>query len=72
MGDNGPGVGEQLAPAASNGIGLTNTAERLKQLYGGPHGLTLANGAGKGLTVTVRLPFHLLLTESGVGEKPLP
>jgi two-component sensor histidine kinase len=56
--DNGPGVGEQLALAGSNGIGLTNTAERLRQLYGSLHGLTLANGEGQGLTVTVRLPFH--------------
>lgn len=56
--DNGPGVTEQLATVNGSGIGLTNTAERLRQLYGGPHGLTLANGTGKGLTVTVKLPFH--------------
>jgi two-component system, LytTR family, sensor kinase len=58
--DNGPGVGEQLARAGGSGIGLTNTAERLRQLYGRLHGLTLANGEGKGLTVTVRLPFRSL------------
>jgi two-component system LytT family sensor kinase len=56
--DNGPGVGEQLALVSGSGIGLTNTAERLRQLYGRPHGLSLANGMGKGLTVTVKLPFH--------------
>jgi len=56
--DNGPGVTKQLATVNGSGIGLTNTAERLRQLYGGPHGLTLANGTGKGLTVTVKLPFH--------------
>jgi sensor histidine kinase YesM len=56
--DNGPGVREQLALAHGNGIGLTNTAERLRQLYGRPHGLTLANGEGKGLTVTIRVPLR--------------
>lgn len=64
--DNGPGVGEQLAQASGNGIGLTNTAERLRQLYGRLHGLTLVNSEGKGLTVTVRLPFHSLSEASGV------
>jgi two-component system LytT family sensor kinase len=67
--DNGPGVGEQLALANGNGIGLTNTAERLRQLYGQLHGLTLANSEGKGLTVTVRLPFHPLADEPGVDEQ---
>ena len=56
--DSGPGVREQLALTKGSGIGLTNTAERLRQLYGGPHGLTFANGEGKGLTVTLKLPFH--------------
>ncbi|MEN3332145.1 MAG: two-component system, LytTR family, sensor kinase [Blastocatellia bacterium] len=56
--DSGPGVREQLALAKGNGIGLTNTAERLRQLYGEPHGLSLANGEGKGLTVTLRLPLR--------------
>jgi two-component sensor histidine kinase len=69
--DNGPGVREQLALANGNGIGLTNTAERLRQLYGRLHGLTLANSEGKGLTVTVRLPFHPLADESGVDDKRL-
>jgi two-component system, LytTR family, sensor kinase len=61
--DNGPGVGEQLA-TARGGIGLTNTAARLRQLYGGPHGLTLANGEGQGLTVTLKLPLHSQSGES--------
>ena len=68
--DSGPGVREQLA-LAGGGIGLTNTAERLRQLYGGPHGLTFANGEGKGLTVTVRLPLHSLPEAAGVGGQRL-
>lgn len=42
----------------SNGIGLTNTRSRLRQLYGAEAKLLLENRAGGGLCVTLRLPFR--------------
>ena len=52
--DDGPG----LARAAPEGVGLGSTRQRLEELYGGRGGLTLDSGAGAGLTVTVRIPWH--------------
>jgi two-component system, LytTR family, sensor kinase len=55
--DNGPGpdVG-----GGSDGVGLTNTNARLKQLYGDRYGVTLAaaNGAQGGAEARIVLPFH--------------
>jgi two-component system, LytTR family, sensor kinase len=48
--DNGPG----LNGAAREGIGLTNTRARLRQLYGEGGGLELANRAEGGVMVRVR------------------
>jgi two-component system LytT family sensor kinase len=40
------------------GTGLTNTAERLRGLYGASHKLELQNCDDGGLLVTVAVPFH--------------
>jgi two-component system LytT family sensor kinase len=40
------------------GTGLSNTAERLKELYGARHQLNFQNCDDGGLLVTVALPFH--------------
>lgn len=53
--DHGPGI-EGKRP---NGIGLSNTAERLEKLYGGTHRLGLRNADDGGLVVTVEVPFHI-------------
>jgi two-component system, LytTR family, sensor kinase len=55
--DNGPGLGG-VAPAPGAGVGLANTAERLRGLYGDEQSLALEDGEGGGLRVTVRIPFH--------------
>ena len=45
-----------------NGIGLSNTAARLRGLYGAEQSLTLGTGRLGGLCVAIRIPYHL---ESG-------
>jgi signal transduction histidine kinase len=53
--DDGPGLG----PAApGTGVGLANTRARLAALYGDRAGLEVANAAGGGVVVSVRLPYH--------------
>ena len=53
--DDGPGM-----PAVTNGdgIGLSNTRARLEKLYGPAHTFELSQANGRGLQVTVTLPFH--------------
>jgi signal transduction histidine kinase len=57
--DDGPGVAGAAA-AAGNGIGLANTAERLRALYGDAASLTLANRPDAGLSATLTLPAREL------------
>lgn len=52
--DNGGGLQENY----NEGIGLSNTRERLKQLYGKAQALELSSASGKGTTVTITLPFR--------------
>lgn len=46
------------AGAVRRGTGLTNTAERLAQLYGPEHAFAFENCADGGLLVTVTVPFR--------------
>jgi two-component system, LytTR family, sensor kinase len=52
--DDGPG----LLGAYDEGIGLTNTRERLRQLYGDAGLITLENGASGGAVATLTLPYR--------------
>jgi signal transduction histidine kinase len=54
--DDGPGVA--AGADAGRGLGLTNTRQRLAELYGAGAELLLAPGASGGLAVSVRLPFR--------------
>ena len=54
--DDGPGLG-RAGPAAT-GVGLANTRARLAALYGDRASLEIANAAGAGVLVTIRLPYH--------------
>ncbi|MEP7339446.1 MAG: histidine kinase [Acidobacteriota bacterium] len=56
--DDGPGLAANVRDVLGNGIGLTNTVERLEKLYGGNHEFTLQNVADGGLLVSVTVPFH--------------
>ncbi len=54
--DDGPGM--QPATANGKGIGLSNTRARLDKLYGSAHSFQLSPADGRGLRVTVVLPYH--------------
>jgi signal transduction histidine kinase len=55
--DSGPGIDGDPAAVFGKGVGLTNTRERLRHLYGAAAELRLAQPPGGGLTVEVALPF---------------
>jgi len=50
--------GEGLLNGGAEGIGLSNTRRRLRQLYGDAHELALTPAAEGGLRVTLRIPLH--------------
>ena len=56
VGDDGPGFAGDPALAISGGVGLSNTAARLRARYGDRASLRLENKAGGGLLVTLDLP----------------
>jgi sensor histidine kinase YesM len=61
--DNGAGLNQGKAQA--NGIGLANTRERLKKLYGEEYGFEISSPAAGGLRVEIRFPFRT----NGDGEQ---
>ena len=58
--DNGPGLSEafQNGQRLQEGVGLRNTRERLRSLYGDAQALTLEPGDEGGVRAVIRLPFH--------------
>ncbi|HST63531.1 MAG TPA: histidine kinase [Longimicrobium sp.] len=59
--DNGPGLrGDPLG----RGVGLTNTADRLRALYGDAQSLEFADAPGGGLIVRMRVPFRAAPTRA--------
>lgn len=60
--DDGPGLPE----AINEGIGLTNTRERLKQLYGDHARLSLQNRP-RGVLATIQLPLHYEASSDHIG-----
>jgi signal transduction histidine kinase len=67
--DDGPGVPDPSA-AIGNGVGLANTVERLRTLYGARGDLTITNRTEGGLSVRVVLPVRVI--HRGVAEAPRP
>lgn len=57
------GVG--FSPGELEGIGVSNSRSRLKQLYGEDQSVELDSTPGQGTKVTVKLPFQFLLPSSG-------
>lgn len=53
--DNGPGLSREII----EGIGLSTTRNRLRQLYGDAAHLTLSNHPDGGAMVKLGIPFHL-------------
>jgi two-component system LytT family sensor kinase len=63
--DDGPGLPQTHGfGSVSEGVGLANTRERLRQLYGKNHWFGLCNGLDKGLVVTLEIPFKPAGTET--------
>ncbi len=56
--DDGAGLPAGWQWDAHAGVGLTNTKQRLEQLYPAAHHLTVNNAEGGGVTVKITLPFH--------------
>ena len=57
--DNGKGLREPSESSQGNGIGLINTRQRLKQLYGDNHRFVLRDGDHGGALVILEIPFRL-------------
>ena len=57
--DDGAGGLSATAAANGSGVGLSNTRERLRQLYGNAQSFSLSASDG-GAVAEVRLPFHIL------------
>ena len=55
--DDGPGL-PAAASANGRGVGLRNTRDRLKVLYGDAHSIEVAD-ASPGLRVEMRLPLEV-------------
>ena len=55
--DDGVGMIEQL-DGVQSGVGLINTRERLKHLYGDKHSFDLNSFQGKGVKISIRIPFR--------------
>jgi sensor histidine kinase YesM len=53
--DDGPGLGDGIR-RAKEGIGLTNTRERLAKIYGAQGHLVLRSEPGRGMSVQIVLP----------------
>jgi two-component system LytT family sensor kinase len=56
--DDGVGLLEGWRLEDHAGVGLSNIARRLKELYGSEHKFVVGNRAGGGVCVEVALPFR--------------
>ena len=57
--DDGPGFREDTAALLGRGMGLANTAERLRRLHGRDQSFRLDNPAGGGARVTIEIPWRI-------------
>jgi signal transduction histidine kinase len=57
--DDGPGCSNNGERAGGHGVGLANTRERLRVLYGDGQQFSIGNRAPRGAEVHIRLPFEL-------------
>ncbi|HEY8562194.1 MAG TPA: histidine kinase [Pyrinomonadaceae bacterium] len=59
--DDGAGIDDSQEAVKREGIGLSNTRARLRQLYGERQSLVLENAPGGGSEVTLHIPFRALI-----------
>ncbi|MEA2175846.1 MAG: two-component system, LytTR family, sensor kinase [Blastocatellia bacterium] len=57
--DDGPGLQSGWRMEENEGIGLANTSERLKYLYGAEHRFDLSNGSNGGMIAAIAIPFRV-------------
>jgi two-component system LytT family sensor kinase len=58
MGMDPDSMREQLAGRRDHGVGLVNVDERLRQVFGEEHGITVETAVGAGTKVIVRIPKY--------------
>jgi signal transduction histidine kinase len=68
--DNGPALGDASALSRAGGVGLRNTRERLAQLYGPEHTLTLAALPAGGVVAELTVPYHTRADLRAAGVAP--
>jgi signal transduction histidine kinase len=56
--DDGPGLADNGGEAPEEGVGLSNTRERLEQIYGPDHHFVLETPVAGGLRVRISIPFN--------------
>jgi signal transduction histidine kinase len=61
--DNGRGLADAGEGSFKEGVGLSNTRSRLKELYGGRASLTLRPGLTEGLAAEIRVPWRTAFGE---------
>jgi len=61
--DTGAGFRKEQLGTNGTGVGLSNTAARLEQLYGSDQSLTRKNAAEGGALVVISIPFRLVPAE---------
>lgn len=65
--DTGPGLNIPQEEASRKGVGLSNTLDRLEQLYGDKHTFEMKSGKDCGLIVSIQIPFRELTGDSVEG-----
>jgi len=56
--DDGPGLNGEQKPRDGHGVGLRNTGERLRQMYGSAFSLELTRAQDGGLRVIIGIPYQ--------------
>jgi two-component system LytT family sensor kinase len=69
--DNGSGLSSPLGGTLKEGVGLSNTRYRLKELYGERASLELRPGNGRGFTAEIQIPWSTSFSESAPQELEL-
>jgi sensor histidine kinase YesM len=63
--DNGKGLASSSKGTLKEGVGLTNTRSRLKELYGGRGSLELKSGKAGGFSAEIHLPWRTPSSDAG-------
>ena len=62
--DNGRGLAASAKGQLTEGVGLSNSRSRLRELYGGRASLALKPGAAGGFLAEIRIPWRTALSEA--------